>query len=701
MVKKLNKDKKEMKKYFAFFLMLTIPSIAHAVIGNTVQIETVYQSPKGNLVEAHINEATVDTLRFNPLTPFPCDPSILGMQFFDIGADVVQTCTSAGWASGSSPWIIDAPNQFVYLSDPNFGIGVGTSLPLAGIVFDHRDGMLVKGTFNAGMPFMGNGPGAKMIWHSRTAAFRAGEVTADQWDDPFLAPHSVAFGKDNQVMPGAMAGGILSGQDNAIDGPMNSILGGSFNNVSGGFSSISGGQNNQIASDASFIGGGAMNSLSGSKNVIAGGEANSTAISTQHSVISGGITNIVQTNSSKSTISGGESNIVNQGSMYATIAGGHNNTAGGVGVFGSSVGGGSSNNAVSFFSTISGGQSNIAPIDFGTISGGASNRVEALYSTIGGGQANLITNAGPIHTHVTISGGNQNLASNEGSVVGGGVQNQAIGDTSTIGGGRGNVASGIQSSIGGGLSNTASGLNSTVGGGQSNTASGSGATVPGGQGNTAAATLSYSNGQNSTISSTALRSWAWIQTATPSAGATVIAPDAFVIFHNATGNVGIGVTNPIHKLHFNSGARVTVPGDICTSPAMGNVCLSTLSDEKTKKNIKPLEAGVLDKILKLQGVHFEWADVTGDDDRTKGVQTGLIAQKVEEVFPEFVYTNNQGTKFLHFKGFEGVTVEGFKELNAKLEEQSEYYQEDIRDLKNTIKQQQKEIDKLKKKINSL
>ena len=40
------------------------------------------------------------------------------------------------------------------------------------------------------------GPGVRLMWYPRKGAFRAGEVSADQWDDERIGPNSMAMGRD-------------------------------------------------------------------------------------------------------------------------------------------------------------------------------------------------------------------------------------------------------------------------------------------------------------------------------------------------------------------------------------------------------------------------------------------------------------------------------------------------------------------------
>jgi hypothetical protein len=98
----------------------------------------------------------------------------------------------------------------------------------------------------------------------------------------------------------------------------------------------------------------------------------------------------------------------------------------------------------------------------------------------------------------------------------------------------------------------------------------------------------------------------------------------------------------------------------------GGSCL--VSDQRLKKNIAPL-TGALDKILEIKGVTFEWKD-PGDHGNHTGRQTGVIAQNVEEVFPDWVSNNPDGMKAINVdqRTMIGVTAEAFREQQAEIAE---------------------------------
>jgi len=89
------------------------------------------------------------------------------------------------------------------------------------------------------------------------------------------------------------------------------------------------------------------------------------------------------------------------------------------------------------------------------------------------------------------------------------------------------------------------------------------------------------------------------------------------------------------------------------------------SDIRLKQNIETIE-GALDRMLALHGVTFEWNEFSGHNMGDR--QMGMIAQDVEKIVPEWVNTDRDGYKSLSYKGFEGLTVEAFRELKQENEE---------------------------------
>ncbi len=126
------------------------------------------------------------------------------------------------------------------------------------------------------------------------------------------------------------------------------------------------------------------------------------------------------------------------------------------------------------------------------------------------------------------------------------------------------------------------------------------------------------------------------------------------------GNVGIGITAPSEKLEVN-----------------GNVKAAAFlysSDYNLKKNIQPL-SNQLEKVLKLQGVSYDWKDNNNHD-------IGLIAQDVEKIFPEVVYTNKEtGLKSVDYAKLTVFLVEAIKEQQQQHQKDIEYLKIEIEKLK--------------------
>lgn len=120
-----------------------------------------------------------------------------------------------------------------------------------------------------------------------------------------------------------------------------------------------------------------------------------------------------------------------------------------------------------------------------------------------------------------------------------------------------------------------------------------------------------------------------------------------------------GVNNPNPTSALDVIGDVSITGDIT---ANGNFYPS---DERLKHAIAPLD-GALQKLLALRGVHFEWNDPEKHGSRT-GPQIGLIAQQVEQVFPQWVKQGADGYKTVGHPGLEALMIEAIRELNQKLD----------------------------------
>jgi Chaperone of endosialidase len=88
------------------------------------------------------------------------------------------------------------------------------------------------------------------------------------------------------------------------------------------------------------------------------------------------------------------------------------------------------------------------------------------------------------------------------------------------------------------------------------------------------------------------------------------------------------------------------------------------SDRRLKQNIEPVKDG-LERLVRLNGVTYEWKDTTGHAGNTG--ETGFIAQDVEQVFPKWVGTDKGGFKTLDIPPRElaALEIDALKTLKAK------------------------------------
>ncbi|WP_138480281.1 tail fiber domain-containing protein [Dyadobacter bucti] len=130
------------------------------------------------------------------------------------------------------------------------------------------------------------------------------------------------------------------------------------------------------------------------------------------------------------------------------------------------------------------------------------------------------------------------------------------------------------------------------------------------------------------------------------------AGDAFVGL-NSQGFLGFYVVG--NWILTCAGNAVIVAGDLGVS---GNV--NEGSDRRWKKDITSL-SGSLDKILGIKGYNYHWID----EKKGKDLQTGVIAQEIEPIFPELVSTDEKGFKSVTYRGFIPHLIESVKELKKE------------------------------------
>jgi len=149
-----------------------------------------------------------------------------------------------------------------------------------------------------------------------------------------------------------------------------------------------------------------------------------------------------------------------------------------------------------------------------------------------------------------------------------------------------------------------------------------------------------------------------------------------LVFYTRPGTTNVA---PIERM------RITSGGDIC-DPATDADLSDCASDARLKTNIQDYQYG-LNEILQLRPVNFNWnqkavSELSYNPNLTN---TGLIAQEVEQIIPEWVETKEDGYKKIPGSGdLDLVLVNAVKELNSKisaLEQQNNELKAEISALK--------------------
>lgn len=105
---------------------------------------------------------------------------------------------------------------------------------------------------------------------------------------------------------------------------------------------------------------------------------------------------------------------------------------------------------------------------------------------------------------------------------------------------------------------------------------------------------------------------------------------------------------------------------------------------------------MLDKVARLRPVHFTWrTDEFPERHLGTGVNSGLIAQEVENVFPELVGTDDKGFKLVKYSELPFLTLAAIGELNDSLAAQMKAKDDQIRTLTEQVQALAEAVARLK------
>ena len=99
----------------------------------------------------------------------------------------------------------------------------------------------------------------------------------------------------------------------------------------------------------------------------------------------------------------------------------------------------------------------------------------------------------------------------------------------------------------------------------------------------------------------------------------------------------------------------------------GNITAYYSSDISLKDNIRPIESAIF-KVKQIRGVTFDWNEKSNKLQQEKGHDVGLIAQEVEKVLPEVVQIREDGIRAISYEKVVPLLVEAIKEQQKQIDE---------------------------------
>lgn len=141
--------------------------------------------------------------------------------------------------------------------------------------------------------------------------------------------------------------------------------------------------------------------------------------------------------------------------------------------------------------------------------------------------------------------------------------------------------------------------------------------------------------------------------------------DSTVREQNGKVGIGLGDVEP-------DSAKLTIKGPDTTTIALsvfgsivatGDVLACSTSDERLKKNIRPITNG-LEFVTNCDGYKFEWDRNIVKDRPVNDV--GVLAQEVEKYVPEAVVTRDNGYKAVNYEKLIPVLLNAIKQLSNKV-----------------------------------
>jgi len=118
---------------------------------------------------------------------------------------------------------------------------------------------------------------------------------------------------------------------------------------------------------------------------------------------------------------------------------------------------------------------------------------------------------------------------------------------------------------------------------------------------------------------------------------------------------------------YAASAGIWSQADVCTS----SYCLNSFSDERLKKNITTIDYDILERVMEMRAVNYNWNDLYLDThpgmDEATAVKVGFIAQEMDKIFPELVTHPSAENSYLgiDYSKLGVIAIKAIQELTAK------------------------------------
>ena len=128
------------------------------------------------------------------------------------------------------------------------------------------------------------------------------------------------------------------------------------------------------------------------------------------------------------------------------------------------------------------------------------------------------------------------------------------------------------------------------------------------------------------------------------------------------GTISGSLFGPIHSTGTISGSLINSSGDIVAFQS---------SDEQLKDNLTHI-LNPIEKVKQIGGYEFDWND---KQDIYEGHDIGVIAQEVEKVMPELVRRNSNGYKAVKYEKLVPLLIESIKDQQKQIDELKKKFEE--------------------------